>query len=140
VIAGAPTWFIVAGDGRAVPGARHAAVGAGAVAKQPRIVMDARIGAEQMDRSRDRCRRPACRGRPVRARQRLAPIEAIVVTIEGDASSSRCSLAARYGNVTLGITGEDPESARYCDVVGRERSPSIAISTARRRHARCSPI
>ena len=40
-------------------------------------------------------------------------IDAIIATVEGDAQQIKVALAARYGNVTLGITGSDPESARY---------------------------
>lgn len=91
------------------------------IAKQPRIVMDARVGAEQMDSLSDRLQSVGVPRSDLFALASDArTIEKIIATIEGDSGSVKVSLAAKYGNVTLSITGEDPESARYAMSAGKE--------------------
>ncbi len=119
VIAGAPTWFLYPETTEIfrVPDTPPWVLEA--IAKQPRIVMDARVGAEQMDALSDRLHAVGVPRQDLFALASDArSIESIVVTIEGDPNRVKVSLAAKYGNVTLGITGEDPESARYSMTVG----------------------
>jgi superfamily II DNA or RNA helicase len=121
VIAGSPTWFLYPETAEIfrVPDTPPWVLEA--IAKQPRIVMDSRIGADQMDSLSDRLHSA---GVPRSDLFALASdsrdIEQIVVTIEGDSASVRVQLTATYGNVTIAITGEDPDSARYSMSIGDE--------------------
>jgi superfamily II DNA or RNA helicase len=114
VIVGAPTWFLWPETAElfAVPDTPPWVLES--IGKQPRIVMDARVGAEQMDALSDKLHAV---GVPRQDLFALAsdsrPVERFVATIEGDPESIRVALAARYGNVTIATTGRDPESARY---------------------------
>jgi superfamily II DNA or RNA helicase len=114
VIVGAPTWFLWPETAELfrVPDTPPWVLES--IAKQPRIVMDARVGADQMDDLSDRLQ---AAGVPRQDLFALASdsrsVENFVVTIEGDSESIRVSLAAIYGNVTIVLTGRDPESARY---------------------------
>ncbi len=122
VVAGAPTWFLWPETGEVflVPDTPPWVLAQ--VAKQPRILMDARVDASDMDQlsaSLQKVGVPRTDLFALAADSR--PIESIIVTIEGEAEFIKVSLAARYGNVTLGITGADPESARYAMSAGGEQ-------------------
>ncbi|MGB1016564.1 MAG: DEAD/DEAH box helicase, partial [Nannocystaceae bacterium] len=84
------------------------------IAKQPRIVMDSRVGAEQMDSLSDKLQTA---GVPRNDLFALASdsrsIDSVTANIEGDANRILVRLAVRYDNVTLEIKGKDPESPRY---------------------------
>lgn len=121
IIAGAPTWFLWPETAEIflVPDTPPWVLGS--IAKQPRIVMDGSVGAEQMDQLSDQLQSV---GVPRHDLFALASdsreIEQIQATIEGDSERIRVSLVAKYGNVSLGITGSDPESARYSLTTGGE--------------------
>ena len=114
IIVGAPTWFLVLETAEVflVPDTPPWVLEA--VAKQPRIVMDARVSAQAMDSLSDSLKTA---GVPHHDLFALASdsrdIDKIVATVEGGAEQIKVALAARYGNVTLGVVGADPESARY---------------------------
>jgi superfamily II DNA or RNA helicase len=114
VIVGAPTWFLLPDSAEAflVPDTPPWVLEA--VGRQPRIVMDARVSAQQMDALSETLHAV---GVPQQDLFALAsdsrPIDRIVASVEGDAGKIKVALAARYGNVTLGVTGHDPESPRY---------------------------
>src|SRR5690606_15432226 len=84
-----------------------------AIAERPVIVMDASVAAEDMDRLSESLQSV---GVPRRDLFELASdrreVEGFIVTIDGGANKIAVTLAARYGNVTLGISGHEPESAR----------------------------
>jgi hypothetical protein len=114
VIVGAPTWFLLPETAEVflVPDTPPWVLEA--VGKQPRIVMDARVSAQQMDALSETLH---AAGVPQQDLFALAsdsrPIDRIIASVEGDAGRIKISLAARYGNVTLAINGVDPESPRY---------------------------
>lgn len=114
IIVGAPTWFLLPETAEVflVPDTPPWVLEA--VAKQPRIVMDARVSAQAMDALSESLKTA---GVPQQDLFALASdsrkIDAIVATVEGDAGQIKVALAARYGNVTLGVTDRDPESPRY---------------------------
>ncbi|EDM78816.1 SNF2/helicase domain protein [Plesiocystis pacifica SIR-1] len=114
IITGAPTWFLWPETAELflVPGTPPWTLSA--VAERPTIVMDSSVAAEDMDQLSESLQ---AAGVPPRDLFELASdsreISAIVATIEGGAGKISVGLAARYDNVTLAITGEDPESARY---------------------------
>lgn len=114
LIGGAPSFFVVASSGEAFLVLDTPPWVLDAVAKQPRILMDARIDAEHMDQLSAQLQAV---GVPRQDLFALASdkreIEQIIATIEGDGERVKVELAARYGNVTLGISGVDPASARY---------------------------
>lgn len=121
VIAGAPTWFVVNETCEVFPVLDSPPWVLDAVAKQPRIVMDARMGAEQMDMLSDRLQTVGVPRHDLFALATDARmVEKIIATIEGDAHRIKVALAASYGNVTLGIGGEDPESPRYTIDIGSQ--------------------
>lgn len=121
VIAGAPTWFLYPPTAEIfrVPDAPPWVLVE--VSKQPRLILDARVNADALDSLSDRLQ---IVGVPRSDLFALASdsreLEAITATIEGDANAVHVTLVARYGNVSLAITGEDPESARYSATVGNE--------------------
>ena len=121
VIVGAPTWFLWPETAEIfrVPDTPPWVLES--IAKQPRIVMDARVGAEQMDQLSDNLQSV---GVPRQDLFALASdsrdVENFLVTIEGDSESIKVSLTAIYGNVSIAITGQDPESARYSLSAGKE--------------------
>ena len=122
VIAGAPTWFIVSESCEIFPILDTPPWVLEAVAKQSRIVMDARMGAEQMDSLSTRLQSVGVPRHDLFALATDArQVEKIIATIEGDARRIKVSLAASYGNITLGIGGEDPESARYTIDLGDQQ-------------------
>ena len=114
VIVGAPTWFLIPETAEVflVPDTPPWVLEA--VGRQPRIVMDARVSAQQMDALSETLQ---AAGVPQQDLFALAsdsrPIDRIIASVEGDAGKIKISLAARYGNVTLAINGTDPESPRY---------------------------
>lgn len=121
IIAGAPTWFLVPETGEvfAVPDTPPWVLEA--IAKQPRIVMDSRVGAEHMDNLSDQLQTV---GVPRNDLYALASdsrsITGVTANIEGDANKIMVRLGVRYDNVTLEIKGTDPESPRYAMTAGDE--------------------
>jgi len=119
VIAGAPTWFLWPETAEifSVPDTPPWTLEA--VAKLPVIVMDASVAAEEMDKISESLQSV---GVPQRDVFNLASdsreVDNFIVTIDGGASKIAVTLAARYQNVTLGVTGHDPESARYSANIG----------------------
>jgi len=121
IIRGAPTWFIVAETSEIFPILDTPPWVLEAVAAQPRIVMDARMGADQMDSLSTRLQAVGVPRQDLFALATDArQVERIIATIEGDARRIKVSLAASYGNITLGIGGEDPESPRYTIDIGEQ--------------------
>lgn len=119
VIAGSPTWYIAPETCEVFPLLDTPPWVLQAVAKQPRIVMDARMGAQQMDTLSERLQTVGVPRQDLFALASDArAVEKIVATIEGDARRIKVTLAAAYGNVTLSVGGEDPESPRYMIDVG----------------------
>lgn len=119
VIAGSPTWYLAPKTAEVfrVPDTPPWVLGS--IAKQPRIVMNSRVGAEQMDQLSEKLQTVGVpRGDLFALASDARSIESMVATIEGNADKVKVSLAARYGNVTLHITGEDPESARHTITAG----------------------
>lgn len=114
IIVGSPTWFLWPETAEVflVPDSPPWVLES--IAKQPRIVMDSRVGAQQMDDLSDKLQSV---GVPQQDLFALASdsreVENFVVTIEGDSESIRVKVSAIYGNVTMAITGREPESARY---------------------------
>ena len=114
VIAGAPTWFLWPESAEIflVPDTPPWTLDA--VAKRPVIVMDASVAAEEMDKISDSLQSV---GVPQRDVFNLASdsreVDNFIVTIDGGPNKIAVTLAARYQNVTLGVTGHEPESARY---------------------------
>jgi superfamily II DNA or RNA helicase len=121
VIAGAPTWFLWPETSEIflVPDTPPWTLEA--VAKRPLIVMDASVAAEEMDKISEGLQAV---GVPQRDVHKLASdsreVDNFIVTIDGGASKITVKLAARYQNITLGLTGNDPESARYSAHIGDE--------------------
>jgi len=119
IIAGAPTWYIAPETCEVFPVLDTPPWVLAAVANQPRIVMDSRMGESQMDSLSDRLQEVGVPRHDLFALASDArSVEKIVATIEGDARRIKVALAATYGNVTLSIGGEDPESPRYAIDVG----------------------
>ncbi|MCX4247617.1 DEAD/DEAH box helicase [Paraliomyxa miuraensis] len=119
IVTGAPTWYIVPESCETFPVLDTPPWVLSAVAKQPRIVMDARMGAEQMDSLSERLQTVGVPRQDLFALASDArKVEKIIATIEGDARRIKVALAASYGNVTLGVGGEDPESPRCLIDVG----------------------
>lgn len=113
-IQGAPTWFIWPDTCETFMVLDSPPWVLDAISKQPRIVMDSRVGAEQMDSLSDRLHTVGVPRHDLFALASDArSAEKIVATIEGEGERVKVSLAAGYGNVTIGIAGEDPESARH---------------------------
>jgi len=114
VIVGAPTWFLLPETAEVflVPDTPPWVLEA--VGKQPRIVMDARVSAQQMDALSETLHSV---GVPQTDLFALASdsraIDQIVASVEAEPSKVKIALAARYGNVTLAIAGSEPESPRY---------------------------
>ena len=114
IVLGAPTWYIVTKTSEIFPILDTPPWVLEAVSKQPRIVMDSRMGADQMDSLSERLQTVGVPRQDLFALASDArEVEKIIATIEGDARRIKVTLAAAYGNVTLGIGGEDPESPRY---------------------------
>jgi len=119
VIAGAPTWFLVPESAELFLVPETPPWVLEEVAKQPRIVMDARLSAEQMDQLSEQLQGAGVpRGDLFALASDSRKIDQIIATIEGDANKIKVQLAARYQNVTLGVGGVDPESPRYSLSVG----------------------
>src|SRR5690606_9574704 len=114
VIAGAPTWFLLPETAEVFQVPDTPPWVLEAVGKQPRIVMDARVSAQQMDALSETLQAV---GVPQKDLFALASdsrqVDQIVASVEAEPSKVKISLAARYSNVTLGVTGNDPESPRY---------------------------
>ena len=114
VIAGAPTWFLLPETAEVFQIPETPPWVLEAVSKQPRIVMDARVSAQQMDALSETLHSV---GVPQQDLFALASdsrsIDQIVASVEAEPSKVKISLAARYSNVTLGVTGSDAESPRY---------------------------
>ncbi|MFO0634558.1 MAG: DEAD/DEAH box helicase [Nannocystaceae bacterium] len=119
VIAGAPTWFLAPESCELFLVLDTPPWVLEAIAKQPRIVMDARVDAAAMDSLSERLHTVGVPRADLFALASDARnVEQIIVTIEGDPNRVKVQLAARYGVVTLGIAGEDPETARYSMTAG----------------------
>ena len=138
LIVGAPTWFLWPETGEVFTVKDAPAWVLEAVAKQPRIIMDSRVGAEQMDEISEKLQSI---GVPKKDLHALASdsrdIDLIIATIEGGSNKIRVNLAARYGNVTIDITGRDPETARHSIKVGSESITfyrDIEAEAAARKH------
>ncbi len=114
VIVGAPTWFLLPDTAEVFQVPDTPPWVLEAVARQPRIVMDSRVSAQQMDALSETLHSV---GVPQQDLFALAsdsrPIDLIIASVEADANKVKIALAARYGNVTLAIAGSDPESPRY---------------------------
>jgi len=114
VIVGAPTWFLLLDTAEVFQVPDTPPWVLEAVARQPRIVMDSRVSAQQMDALSETLHSV---GVPQQDLFALAsdsrPIDLIIASVEADANKVKIALAARYGNVTLAIAGADPESPRY---------------------------
>jgi len=121
VIVGAPTWFLWPETAEIflVPDTPPWTLEA--VAKRPRIVMDASVAAEQMNDISDGLQSV---GVPQRDLFNLVSdsreVDNFIVTLEGGASKIAVTLAARYDNVSLEVKGSDPESGRYSVTIGDE--------------------
>lgn len=121
VIAGAPTWYLVTETCELFLVLDTPPWVLQAMAKQPRIVMDARVDAESMDALSSRLHTVGVPRADLFALASDArSVDQIIVTIEGDASRVKVQLTARYGLVTIAIVGEDPESARYSMSAGAD--------------------
>ncbi|MBK8235980.1 MAG: DEAD/DEAH box helicase family protein [Deltaproteobacteria bacterium] len=119
VINGAPTWFLVPESCELFLVLDTPPWVLEAIGRQPRIVMDARVDATAMDSLSERLQTVGVPRADLFALASDArSIDQIVVTIEGDANRVKVQLAARYGLVTIGIAGDDPESARYSMTAG----------------------
>src|SRR5690606_11122131 len=107
VIAGAPTWFLLPDTAELFRVPETPPWVLDAIAKQPRIVMDARVDAEQMDSLSQRLQSAGVPRSDLFALASDArKIEQIVATIEGEPNFVKVALSARYGNVQLAITGD----------------------------------
>jgi superfamily II DNA or RNA helicase len=121
VIAGAPTWFLWTETAELflVPDTPPWVLES--IAGKSRIVMDSRVDAERMDELVDSLESV---GVPRRDMFAIASdsreVDRFSVTISGDSNRIRVTLTARYGNVTISITGDDPESPRYSVASGNE--------------------
>ncbi|MCA9714883.1 MAG: DEAD/DEAH box helicase [Myxococcales bacterium] len=118
VIVGSPTWFMVPETGEMFTIPETPPWVLEAIAKQPRIVMDSRVGPDQMDSLSDRLQTV---GVPQHDLFALASdsreVSQIIANIEGDATRIKVRLAARYDNVTIEIKGADPETPRYAATI-----------------------
>ena len=114
IIVGAPTWFLWPDTAEIFLVPDTPSWTLEAIAERPVIVMDASVAAEDMDRLSESLQSV---GVPRRDLFELASdrreVDGFIVTIDGGANKIAVTLAARYGNVTLGISGHEPESARY---------------------------
>ncbi len=114
VIVGAPTWFLWPETAEIFLVPDTPAWTLQAIATRPTIVMDASVAAEDMDELSESLQAV---GVPKRDLFELASdsreVDRFIVTIEGGASKIAVTLAARYDKVTIGVTGHEPESARY---------------------------
>ena len=121
LIIGAPTWFLWPETGELFSVLETPPWVLESVAKQPRILMDSRVGAEQMDELSEKLQSV---GVPSTDLHALASdsrdIDGIIATIEGSSNKIAVRLSARYGNVSLEIGGRVPESARHSIEVGKE--------------------
>ncbi len=121
VIAGAPTWFLHPESCEVFLVTDTPPWVLAAIGRQPRIVMDARVDAGAMDALSDRLHTAGVPRADLFALASDArQIDRVVVTIDGDPSKVRVQLSARYGAVTIGIAGDDPDSARYSLSAGNE--------------------
>jgi superfamily II DNA or RNA helicase len=121
VIVGAPTWFLWPETAEIFLVPETPPWTLEAIAKRPVIVMDASVAAEDMDELSESLQSV---GVPQRDLFELASdsreVDNFIVTIEGGASKIAVTLSARYDNVTLTVTGHEPESARYSATIGDE--------------------
>lgn len=121
VIVGAPTWFLWPPTAEIflVPDTPPWTLRA--IAERPRILMDASVAAEEMDEMSVSLQSV---GVPQRDLHALASdsreVSNFAVTIQGGANKIAVTLTARYDNVTIAVTGSDPESARYSATIGDE--------------------
>ena len=125
VIVGAPTWFLWPETAEIFLVPDTPAWTLQAIAARPTIVMDASVAAEDMDELSESLQAV---GVPQRDLFELASdsreVDQFIVTIEGGASKIKVTLAARYDKVTLGVTGHEPESARYSASVSGPDGPT----------------
>ena len=121
VISGAPTWYLAPETAEIfrVPDTPPWVLSA--IGRQSKIVMDSRLGADEMDLLSDKLQTVGVPRQDLFALASDArKVEKLTATIEGDAHQVRVVLAASYGNVTIAITGDDPESARYAVNLGED--------------------
>ncbi len=114
LIIGSPTWFLVPESGQlfTIPDTPPWVLEA--IAKQPRIVMDSRVGPEQMDSLSDSLQTVGVpQGDLFALASDSREVSQIVANIEGDATRIKVRLAARYDNVAIEIKGSDPDTPRF---------------------------
>ncbi|PRP93252.1 hypothetical protein ENSA5_43470 [Enhygromyxa salina] len=118
IIVGAPTWFLWPETAEIFLVPETPPWTLEAIAKRPLIVMDASVAAEEMDKLSESLQSV---GVPQRDVFNLASdsreVDNFIVTIVGGANKIAVTLAARYDNVTLSVSGHEPESARYSATV-----------------------
>lgn len=114
LIIGSPTWFLDHENAEIFQLDHTPPWVLRAVAETPRILMDARVGAEQMDALSEQLQSV---GVPRHDLFALASdsreVDGIGVTIRCEAETVRVTLLATYGDISIAITGDDPESARF---------------------------
>ncbi len=121
VIPGAPTWFLWPESGEAFMVHDTPPWVLSAVAKKPRILMDTRVDADDMDKLTAQLEAVGVPRHDLFALASDArEVEEILATISGEGERLNVELSARYGNVSLPIAGDDPESARYTFTHGKE--------------------
>jgi len=122
IICGAPTWFIWPETCETFMVLDTPPWVLESIAAQPHILMDSRVGADQMDTLSDALQTVGVpQGDLFALASDAREVEKIVATIEGEGERVKVQLAAVYGNVTIGINGEDPESARYLVDMGDQQ-------------------
>ncbi|MBL4687669.1 MAG: SNF2 helicase associated domain-containing protein [Nannocystaceae bacterium] len=136
IVRGSPTWFIWPETSEIFMVLDTPPWVLSAIAAQPRILMDNRFDADQMDSLSDRLHTVGVpRGDLFALASDARDVEKIIVTIEGSGERVKVSLAAVYGNVTISIVGEDPKSARYL-IEGGEQQISFFRDLEREDQAR----
>jgi len=114
LVPGAPTWFIWPETCEVFMVLDTPPWVLQSIAKQPKILMDSRVGADQMDSLTESLHTVGVpRGDLFALASDAREVEKIIATVEGEGERVKVGLAAKYGNVTISIAGEDPESARY---------------------------
>ncbi|MGB1699436.1 MAG: SWIM zinc finger family protein, partial [Nannocystaceae bacterium] len=121
VIPGAPTWFLWPESGEAFMVHDTPPWVLEAVAEKPRLVMDTRVDADDMDKLTAQLEAVGVPRHDLFALASDArEVEQILATISGEGERLNVELSARYGNISLQIVGDDPESARYTFTHGKE--------------------
>ncbi len=114
IIAGAPTWYLCTATAEMFQVPDTPPWVLESIASQAKIVMDSRVDAERMDELVDSLESVGVpRSDMFAIASDSREVENFTVTIVGNADKLRVTLSARYGNVTIDVTGRDPESPRY---------------------------